>query len=283
MLAAMPELRFTCLKSANQITAKLHSTLDNRTGYRQLSEMPRISFHESEHDEQLPRFSRLRRKVSAPIEIRQTRIQRRLTLVRKTLYDDAGVAIQREQRPKVTTSENPSKHPSKTLSEPKRNTEQQSTNQSIIKNSSTMSDTTESASTMPFTPLAPVVYHFRMPRPGEAGALFFDKTNVSEFLKRWEEECEEIGYTDAQKSVKLPAYCAEETRIAIRNLGGFEEKSWVRLCGEMKDLFQAHDRPLYAKEYLNELVGNLEKVRDRTSSSLSRRFKRFLMTLSSEK
>src|SRR5579859_5333975 len=95
-----------------------------------------------------------------------------------------------------------------------------------------MSDTTESASTMPFTPLAPVVYHFRMPRPGEAGALFFDKTNVSEFLKRWEEECEEVGYTDAQKCVKLPAYCAEETQIAIRNLGGFEEKSWVRLCGD---------------------------------------------------
>src|SRR5579859_8171065 len=155
MLAAMPELRFTCLKSANQITAKLHSTLDNRTGYRQLSEMPRISFHESEHDEQLPRFSRLRRKVSAPIEIRQTRIQRRLTLVRKTLYDDAGVAIQREQRPKVTTSENPSKHPSKTLSEPAEMTEQKSISQSIIKNNSTMSDTTESTS-LPFTPMAPV-------------------------------------------------------------------------------------------------------------------------------
>src|SRR5579859_6381433 len=119
---------------------------------RQLSETPRISFRETEHDEQLPRFSRLRRKVSAPIGIRQTRIRRRLTLVRKTLYDDVGVAIQREQRPKVTTSENPSenpskhpsKHPSKTPSGPKRNTERQSINQSIIKNSSTMSDTTES-------------------------------------------------------------------------------------------------------------------------------------------
>src|SRR5579859_4233602 len=241
----------------SQISQSDHgeTSFRSRQQNRQLSEMPRISFRESEHDEQLPRFSRVRREVSAPIGIQQTRIRRRLTLVRKTLYNDVGVAIQKEQRPKVTTSENPSKYPSKTLSEPKRNTEQQSINQSIIKNSSTMSDTTESASTMPFTPLAPIVYHFRMPRPGEAGALFFDKTNVSEFLKRWEEECEEVGYTDAQKCVKLPAYCAEETRIAIRNLGGFEEKSWVRLCGEMKDLFQAHDRPLYTKESLNELVG----------------------------
>src|SRR5579859_5824121 len=241
----------------SQISQSDHgeTSFRSRQQNRQLSEMPRISFRESEHDEQLPRFSRVRREVSAPIGIQQTRIRRRLTLVRKTLYDDAGVAIQREQRLKVTTSENPSKHPSKTLSEPKRTTGQQSINQSIIKNSSTMSDTTESASTMPFTPLAPVVYHFRMPRPGEAGALFFDKMNVSEFLKRWEEECEEVGYTDAQKCVKLPAYCAEDTRIAIRNLRGYEAKNWVMMCGEMKDLFQAHDRPLYTKEYLNELVG----------------------------
>jgi len=116
-----------------------------------------------------------------------------------------------------------------------------------------MSDTTETTS-LPIPPMAPV-YHFRMPRPGEAGALSFDKTNVTEFLKRWEEECDEVGYTKAQKWVKLPAYCAEDTRIAIRNLKGYEEKSWTKICDEMKELFQAHDRPLYTKEYLNEVVG----------------------------
>src|SRR5579859_68478 len=174
----------------------------SRQPNRKVSETPRISSRESGHDEQLPRFSRLRRKISAPIGIRQTRIRRRLTLVRKTLRDDAEVAIQREQRPKVTTSENPSKHPSKKSSRPAEITEQKSISQSIIKNNSTMSDTTESTS-LPFTPMAPV-YHFRMPRPGEAGALFFDKTNVTEFLKRWEEECDEVGYTDAQKCIKLP-------------------------------------------------------------------------------
>src|SRR5579859_1813876 len=58
----------------------------------------RRSSHESEPKGMLPHFSQPNRKVSAPIGIR-----RRLTLVRKTLYDDAGVAIQREQRPKVTT------------------------------------------------------------------------------------------------------------------------------------------------------------------------------------
>jgi hypothetical protein len=60
-------------------------------------------------------------------------------------------------------------------------TEQKPTNHSITRKSSTMSDTTETTS-LPIPPMAPVC-HFRMPRPGEAGALSFDKTNVTEFLK----------------------------------------------------------------------------------------------------
>jgi hypothetical protein len=40
----------------------------------------------------------------------------------------------------------------------------------------------------------------------------------------------------------------------IRNLIGYEVKDWTKMCGEMKELFQVHDRPLYTKGYLNELV-----------------------------
>jgi len=74
--------------------------------------------------------------------------------------------------------------------------------------------------------MAPVIYRFRMPRPGEAGALFFDKTNVTEFLQHWEEEREEVRYTDAQKCTKLPAYCAEDIHIAVKSLSGYNTKNW---------------------------------------------------------
>ena len=38
-----------------------------------------------------------------------------------------------------------------------------------------------------------------MPRPGEPGALCFNETVITKFLKDWERECEEYGLTDAQK------------------------------------------------------------------------------------
>jgi len=117
-------------------------------------------------------------------------------------------------------------------------------------NTSTSIEATEA----PKPPTPMTVYHFRMPRPGEAGALYFDKANVTEFLRRWEEECEEVGYTDQQKCTKLPAYCAEDIRIAIKSMVGYEIKSWETMAGEMRDLFRTYDRPLYTRESLNELV-----------------------------
>ena len=55
----------------SQISKSDHgeTSFRSRQQNRQLSETPQISFRESEHDEQLPRFSRLRRKVSVPIGI----------------------------------------------------------------------------------------------------------------------------------------------------------------------------------------------------------------------
>jgi phosphoserine phosphatase len=107
--------------------------------------------------------------------------------------------------------------------------------------------------------MAPV-YHFRMPRPGEAGALSFNKANVTEFLKRWEEECDEVGYSDAQKCTKLPTYCAEDLRIAVESLEGFASKNWGLMAEEMRDLFRAYDRPLYNRESLHELVAKGQGV-----------------------
>ena len=57
-----------------------------------------------------------------------------------------------------------------------------------------MSDLSESVN-MPATPITihPIVGI--MPRPGQPGALRFDGTGISDFLKDWELECEEYGPT----------------------------------------------------------------------------------------
>jgi hypothetical protein len=42
-----------------------------------------------------------------------------------------------------------------------------------------------------------------MPRPGQPGALYFDKFNISEFLPRWNIECEDFDLTGPPK---MPTY-----------------------------------------------------------------------------
>ena len=120
----------------------------------------------------------------------------------------------------------------------------------------TMSGSSASDADSVVTPLA--VSNFRtygvMPRPGQPGALHFDKTNISEILRRWNNECEDFGLTDVQKCTRLPDYCAAETRETIELLSGYEERDWLMLQTKLKGYFWQHDKQKDTTESLNELV-----------------------------
>ena len=119
----------------------------------------------------------------------------------------------------------------------------------------------QSNPTMPFTtppatpPTPPVSYRFGvMPRPGQPGALHFDNMNISEFLRRWNNECEDFGLTDPQKCTRLPDYCTSETKDAIELLSGYNESNWTTLQSELKSLFWQHDKQKDTTESLNKLI-----------------------------
>ena len=49
---------------------------------------------------------------------------------------------------------------------------------------------------VPSDPVTPTMVHSIvgvMPRPGQPGALLFDGTGISDFLKDWNIECDEYG------------------------------------------------------------------------------------------
>ena len=110
----------------------------------------------------------------------------------------------------------------------------------------------------PITPLTPPVsYRFGvMPRPGQPGALHFDNTNISEFLHRWNNECEDFGLTDPQKCTRLPDYCTSETKDTIELLSGYKDKNWTTLQSELKSLFWQHDKQKDTTAALNKLVND---------------------------
>ena len=57
----------------------------------------------------------------------------------------------------------------------------------------------EHGDSVPSAPVTPTTVHSivgSMPYPGQPGALSFDGTSVSDFLKDWNNECGEYGLTE---------------------------------------------------------------------------------------
>src|SRR5438552_12274505 len=118
-----------------------------------------------------------------------------------------------------------------------------------------MSDLSESVN-MPATPITihPIVGI--MPRPRQPGALRFDGTGISDFLKDWELECEEYRLTDAQKCKKLPRYCGKDIGEAIQKLDGYDKGDWGVFQRELKRLFWQTDPPKDTAAALFKLIGD---------------------------
>ena len=107
-------------------------------------------------------------------------------------------------------------------------------------------------------PITPLENNFRiravMPHPGQPGAPFFDNTNVTEFLRRWNIECEDYGLSDSQKCARLPDYCTPKTKDVIELLDGYKQSNWTKLQEELKGLFWQYDRQKDTPAALNELI-----------------------------
>jgi hypothetical protein len=104
---------------------------------------------------------------------------------------------------------------------------------------------------------APVVYRvlgFPMPLPGQPGAPFFDRENVTGFLRQWKRRTEDHGLTDVQKCERLSDYCADDLEYIVESMDGFKEKNWDRMEAAMRDVFHRYDIRKKTREELEELV-----------------------------
>ena len=104
------------------------------------------------------------------------------------------------------------------------------------------------------TPLATVRPMGVMIRPGQQGALYFDKADVTDFLRRWNIECEDYGLNDNQKCARIIDYCSKETQEIIEVLEGYTTSSWDKLQTELKELFWQYDKQRDSTISLNQLI-----------------------------
>ena len=95
-----------------------------------------------------------------------------------------------------------------------------------------------------------------MPRPGSPEALLFDKMDVSKFLRKWNQECDDYGLNEQQRCLRFPDYCTPEIEDVVICLSGYHTVDWVLFQQELKDLFWQHETQCNTVTRLRRLVHN---------------------------
>ena len=95
-----------------------------------------------------------------------------------------------------------------------------------------------------------------MPRPGQANALEFDGSNVTEWLEEWNLQCEDYGVTDLKKCTRLPYYCVSSIKDVVKLLPGYmsEPPDWTVLQSDLKELYWQLDKPKNTTTALYQLI-----------------------------
>ena len=104
--------------------------------------------------------------------------------------------------------------------------------------------------------VTPIATHFKavLPRPGQDGALYFDKMNIIDFLRRWDIACEDCDISDKKKCARIIDYCSPKVQEIIEVLEGYTESDWEKLQAELKGLFWQYDKQRDSTTSLNQLI-----------------------------
>jgi hypothetical protein len=68
-----------------------------------------------------------------------------------------------------------------------------------------------------------------LPQPNTAGMPHFTGKNISEFLRTWENLCEDYGVSEADRLRKLPRYCDRLIGMYVETIPEFQDKDWEGL------------------------------------------------------
>lgn len=118
-----------------------------------------------------------------------------------------------------------------------------------------MAANTPNTESTPIGPLSPSLYVTPMPYPGSPGSPFFEGANVSEFLERFEDMCDDYRMSTSEKIRRLPWYCEIFTARHIKSVIGFSGLDWAKICTNLKkeykdqDLTQQISSPAYLEAF----------------------------------
>ena len=108
-------------------------------------------------------------------------------------------------------------------------------------NQEIMATNTPSTEGTPIGPPSQVPYITPMPYPGAPDSPFFEGGNVSEFLDRFENMCDDYRMCTSEKIRRLPWYCEMFTARHVRSVISFSELDWGKICTNLKKEYKDRD------------------------------------------
>ena len=96
------------------------------------------------------------------------------------------------------------------------------------------------------------LYVTPMQYQGAPGSPFFEGANVSEFLDRFENICDDYRMSTSEKIRRLPWYCEMVTARHVRSLIEFSELDWVTIYTNLKKEYKDRDiaQQIFSRAYL---------------------------------
>jgi hypothetical protein len=115
--------------------------------------------------------------------------------------------------------------------------------------------TTPAISSIQTSATMAATYQYEMPIPGTQGVSFFSGRNVTEFLERYEDICDDARIIEADRIRRLPRYCDQIHAQIVKEMQGYVDKDWKKLADQLKEEFRSDDafQVMTSMAYLQEL------------------------------
>ncbi len=85
------------------------------------------------------------------------------------------------------------------------------------------------------------MFRAAIPFPHTSEAPLFTGTNVTDFLKRFEDMATDCWLSDDRKMQRVQKYCEFGIAQRIQELDSYEEKDWKGLMKEIKAIYKDGD------------------------------------------
>ncbi len=92
---------------------------------------------------------------------------------------------------------------------------------------------------------------------GAPGSWFFEGANISEFLEKFENMCDDYRMSTSEKICPLPWYCEMFTAWHVRSIIGFSGLDWIKICASPKKEYKDRDiaQQISSYAYLEDFKG----------------------------